>query len=200
MARPVDIEKRRDLAMRAVEVLQKEGLDISNSRLADALGVKRPTLLYYFPARARLVEQALEELLTEQMVFVMERVNAHTHPIDRLYAQLCAVHEFHRECADRVVFLSQAIATSARSRMARIFDVGDRVFRAQRDAAKELVRAGIEDGTVAPCDPDALVSVIRALTDGLMVQRVMLGTELEPAHDFVWKHLLEPLKREGSER
>jgi AcrR family transcriptional regulator len=194
MARPVDIEKRRDLGRRAVEVLRTEGLDISNSRLAEALELKRPTLLYHFPSRAHLVERALEELLTEQMMFVMSRVNQHTHPIDRLYAQICAVHEFHRDREDRIVFLSQAIATTSRARMTEIIEVGNRVFAAQRAAATELLRAGIENGTVAPCDPDALVATIRAAQDGLMVQRVMNGVELAPIHEFLWTNLFRPLK------
>lgn len=198
MARPVDIEKRRDLAQRAVEVLQQEGFDISNSRLAEALGVKRPTLLYHFPTRTVLVERALEELLTEQMFFVLAKVNAHQHPIDRLFAQICAVHEFHDGREERVVFLSQAIAMTSKPRMAEIIDVGNRVFAAQRAAATELLREGIAAGTVAPCDPDALVATIRATQDGLMVQRVMTRLDLAPIHDFIWKHLLEPLKREGN--
>jgi len=199
MGRPVDIEKRRDLARRAVEVLSREGLDISNSRLAEALELKRPTLLYHFPSRAHLVEHALEELLTEQMLFVMSRVNEHTHPIDRLFAQICAVHEFHKDREDRIVFLSQAIATTSRPRMAEIIDVGNRVFAAQRAAATDLIRQGIEEGTVAPCDPDAVVATIRAAQDGLMVQRVMTDVDLAPIHDFMWKHILEPLKRERTE-
>lgn len=197
MARPIDIEKRRDLAQRAVQILQEEGFDISNSRLAEALGVKRPTLLYHFPTRAVLVERALEELLTEQMVFVMGRVNEHQHPIDRLFAQIRAVHEFHRDREERVVFLSQAIAMTSKPRMTEIFDVGNRVFAAQRAAAEELLREGIANGTVAPCDPAALVATLRATQDGLMVQRVMAGIDLGPVHDFIWEHLLAPLKREG---
>lgn len=195
MARPVDMDKRRDLASRAVEVLRREGLDIPNSRLAEALELKRPTLLYHFPSRADLVAHALEELLTDQMIFVMSRVNQHTHPIDRLFAQVKAVHEFHRDREDRVVFLSQAIATTARTEMTGIIDVGNRVFAAQRAAATDLLRQGIAEGTVAPCDPEALVATIRAAQDGLMVQRVMTGVDLTPVHDFLWKHVLEPLKR-----
>jgi AcrR family transcriptional regulator len=199
MGRPIDIEKRRELGQRAVEVLREEGLDISNARLAEALEIKRPTLLYHFPSRAHLVEQALEELLTEQMVFVMERVNQHSHPIDRINAQIRAVHEFHRDREDRIVFLSQAIATSSRARMDEIIDVGNRVFAAQRAAATELLRDGIEKGIVAPCDPEALIATIRAAQDGLMVQRVMTGVDLAPVHDFIWKHVLEPLKIERHE-
>jgi AcrR family transcriptional regulator len=196
MARPAEIEKRNDLAQAAVEILQREGLDISMARLADALGMKRPTLLYHFPTKAHIVEKALEELLTEQAIFVLGKVSEHTHPIDRLYAQIRAVHEFHHGREARLVFLSQAIAASSGERMAQIIDVGNRVFEAHRKAAGELIRRGIADGTVAPCDPDAIVAMIRALTDGLMVQRVMTGVDVAPVHQMLWEHVLRPLKIE----
>ena len=81
MARPSEPEKRRELARHAVEVLQREGVDMSMSQLADALDVKRPTLLYHFPSKSHIVESALEDLLSEQRQYVMARVEAHTHPM-----------------------------------------------------------------------------------------------------------------------
>jgi AcrR family transcriptional regulator len=194
MARPPDPEKRLELARRAVAVLQREGLEISWSRLAEALEIKRPTLLYHFPTRSHIVEVALEDLLREQALFVLERIAEHRHPIDRLFAQMRAVHAFHHGREERIVFLSQAIATSAGGRLAEIIEVGNRVFAPYREAAAELVRQGVRDGLVRPCDVDALMATVRALNDGLMVQRVMTGVDLEPVHHFLWEQLLQPLK------
>ena len=194
MARPPEPEKRLELAREAAEVLEREGLEISTSRLAEALGLNRSTLLYHFPTRARIIETALEALLMEQAIFVLGKVDEHRHPIDRLYAQLRAVHEFHHGREARIVFLSQAIAASG-DRMAAIIEVGNQVFEAHRRAAADRVRAGIERGTVNPCDADALVNTVRAVTDGLMVQRVMTGLDLTPVHELLWKNLLAPLKR-----
>lgn len=166
------------------------------SRLAEALGTKRPTLLYHFPTRSHIVEVALEDLLREQSVFVLQRVNEHSHPIDRLNAQLRAMHAFHHKSEARIVFLSQAIAASAGARIDALMEVGNRVFEPYRRAAADLLREGIANGTVAEHDADSLMAVIRALTDGLLVQRVMTKLDLAPVHDFVWTHLLQPLKRE----
>lgn len=198
MARPSEPEKRLEMARDAVSVLARLGLGTPMSRLADELGVKRPTLHYHFPTRGHIFETALEELLTEQALFVMERVNRHDHPIDRLFAQLQAVHEFHHGREERIVFLSQAIAASG-ERMSEIIAVGNRVFESQRRAAVKLLEDGMADGTVAPCDAESLVAVIRALTDGLMVQRVMTDVDLAPVHQFLWAHLLSPLKRKRKE-
>ncbi len=94
------------------------------------------------------------------------------------------------------MFLSQAIAASG-ERMAAIIEVGNQVFEAHRRAAADRVREGIERGIVAPCDADALVNMVRAVTDGLMVQRVMTGLDLAPVHELLWTNLLRPLKRKA---
>lgn len=194
MSRPPDPEKRRTMARSAVEVLEREGLGISAARLAEAIGVKRPTLLYHFPTYGDVVEAALQELLIEQSAFVLERVERHAHPIDRLYAQVQAVHAFHRGRERRIVFLTQAIAATAGTRASAILEAGSQVFEAHRRAAADRIRKGIEEGIVAPCDPDALVALVRAVIDGLMVQRVVSGLDFGPVHALLWDRLLAPLK------
>lgn len=196
MARPPEPEKRRELARRAARILEKEGLEISAARLAEALEIKRPTLLYHFPTYGHLLEVALEDLLVEQTAFVLSKIEEHEHPLDRLYAQLQAVHAFHDGREARVVFLTQAIAASAGKRLPEILATGTRVFEAYRRDAAERIKQGIAAGIVAPCDAEALVTVVRSMIDGLMLQRVTGGIELPRAHQFVWEHVLAPLKIE----
>jgi AcrR family transcriptional regulator len=198
MARPAETDKRLDLARRAVAILQREGLELSAAQLAERLGVKRPTLLYHFPSYAPIFETVLQESLAEQALFVMAQVEEHEHPIDRLYAQLRAVHEFHRGREERILFLTQAIAATGGTRARAIVEAGSQVFEAYRRAAADRIREGIAQGLVAPCDADALVALMRAINDGLMIQRVFGGLALEPVHELVWERLLLPLKLEAA--
>ena len=200
MPRYPNPHKKRALARRAVEVLEREGLGIPAARLAAELGVKRPTLLYHFPSYGQIVEAALQDLLTEQAAYVMARVEEHEHPIDRLYAQVKAVHAFHHGREGRVVFLTQAIAATSGARMKEIVEAGNMVFDAQRRAAVGRLKKGIAAGTVGPCDVDALVALVRAVIDGLMVQRVVTGRSLAPVHELLWERVLKPLKRTGRTR
>jgi AcrR family transcriptional regulator len=195
MARPLDHDKRRALAREAVALMQREGVDVSMTRLAEGLGLKRPTLLYHFPTRAHIVETALQEMMMTQAAFVLARIESETHPLRRLYAQVCAVHEFHHGNEARLVFLTQAIATTGGERMKAIVEGAAKIFEAHRRANADRIRAGIAAGTVAPCDPDALVQLVRAVTDGLMLQRVTEGITLEPVHTLLWENLLAPLER-----
>ncbi len=194
MARPVDRKKRRDLARRAVEALQKLGLEASMTQLAAELDVKRPTLLYHFPNKAAIVEYALEDILAEQAIFVIQRQEEHEHPIDQLFAQIVATHEFHHGKEARVLFLTQLLASAGTERAEQIMHVGNMAFEARRQVMAGRLRKGIEEGTVRPHDVNALISVVRSFNDGLIIQRVMLGAELAPIHAFIWEHVLSPLK------
>jgi AcrR family transcriptional regulator len=194
MARPAEPEKKLEIAREAVTILQREGVDLSMAALADALSLKRPTLLYHFPTKADLVQLALIDLLTEQHAFVTEKVAKHMHPIDRLYAHLRAVHAFHAGNEARVVFLTQAIAATAGSQLPQIIAAGNAVFEAHRDDTVARLREGIREGTVGPCNPEALFACVRALVDGLMVQRVVTHAPLHASHEFIWEHVLRPLK------
>jgi len=194
MARPVDIEKRRDLGANAVKFLTVHGLETSTAKLAEGLGIKRPTLLYYFPDRIAIFEEALAQLLGEQAIFVVGRMSQHTHPIDQLYAQVQAVHEFHHDREERVLFLTQALAVGGKERTRNIVAIGNQVFESHRQALTQRIKDGIKDGLVVDCDADSLIRICRACIDGLMVQRVMTQCDLAPIHTLLWDGLLAPLK------
>ncbi len=198
MARPVDIDKRREIARRAIAVLQEEGLDLSMARLADALGLKRPTLLYYFPDRAAIAETALEDLLMEQAGYVLSKMAEHRHPLDQIFAQVRAIHAFHHGKEQRLIFLAQAIAAANRERMQAIIAVGNRVFEAHRQAMVARLQDAIDSGQMRPCDPEALMQLVRAVNDGLIVQRVMTGIDLDAVHRLLWEQVLRPLKVENT--
>jgi AcrR family transcriptional regulator len=195
MARPRDTEKTRELALRAAAVLEREGLTISTEQLARELDLKRPTLLYHFPTHGHIIELALTDLLLEQAAHVERRVSAHTHPIDRLYARLCAILEFHHGRETRLLFLTQAIAVTGGKRVGEILVAAAALFDAARRDMVERIEKGIEEGIVHPCDAKALVSLLRALVDGLTVQRVTAGGSVDSVHEMFWERVLLPLKR-----
>lgn len=65
------------------------------------------------------------------------------------------------------------------------------VFRAAQVAA---IEEGVAQGLVKATHASALVAVVRALVDGLMVQRVLTNVDLAPVHALVWERFLAPLK------
>jgi hypothetical protein len=141
------------------------------------------------------VRAALTELLAEQAAHVEARVEAHDHPIDRLYARLCAIHEFHAGREARVLFLTQAIAVTGGGSVTEILKAASDFFEpARRDMVSRIER-GIEEGIVQPCDAKALVALVRAVIDGLTIQRVVSPRAVPAAHTMFWEKVLLPLKQ-----
>ena len=198
MARPRETEKRRELAQRAAAVLEEKGLTIPTEQLARELGINRTTLLYHFPTYAEIIQTVLGELLVEQAAFVELRVAEHEHPIDRLYARVRAAHSFHQGNERRLLFLTQAVAVTGGAEVTAILRGAADLFAPGRRALVTAIERGIEEGTVAPCDARAVVALVRAVIDGLTIQRVTEGGAIEPAHRFLWEHVLAPLKRSGA--
>ena len=140
------------------------------------------------------MQAALAELLMEQAAFVEKRVEEHEHPIDRIYARLTAVNDFHEGRETRLLFLTQAIAVTAGARAAEIITSASDLFEGARQEMVTRIERGIEEGIVHPCDAKALVALLRAVIDGLTIQRVVSPRTVPAVHEMFWKTVLEPLK------
>src|SRR5256885_8103533 len=99
MPRQPDLAYRAQLARDAFAVLQARGVGTSMRELAEALGVKRPTLYFYFPDLGAVFETVLEQTyraLAEEVV-ARTRAQGIDHPLDRLRAVVDATIAFHRQ-------------------------------------------------------------------------------------------------------
>src|SRR5262245_21364494 len=97
MPRRPDLPRRAQLARAAFEVLRARGMQISMRELADALGVKRPTLYFYFPDLHAVFESVIDQMYRALAEAVIARMQAVEHPLDRLAAVGEATLAFHRE-------------------------------------------------------------------------------------------------------
>src|SRR6185295_20052755 len=92
-----DLARRTELAHAAFDVLRARGMQTSMRELADALGVKRPTLYFYFPDFGAVFETVLDQMYQALAQNVVARTRAVDHPLDRLRAVVDATIAFHRE-------------------------------------------------------------------------------------------------------
>jgi AcrR family transcriptional regulator len=137
-----------------LELMRTRGLGrLTMSELATALGVKRPTLYFYFRDLSGLLLAAVEEVYRAYAVHIAARLAPIDHPVEALGELARATVAYQRERRDLVILLFQLWAAGdaepelllARSRAA------GQVLRADLVAR---VRAGVERGVVAPCDPE----------------------------------------------
>src|SRR4051794_2918535 len=156
MPRRADLVRRAELAHAAFEVLRTRGMQTSMRELADALGIKRPTLYFYFPDLGAVFETVLEQMYQALTEAVIARVRDQAHPIDRLRAVIDGTLAFHRERPQLISGLLQLWAHGGRD-LATVLERERRGVLAARDALVADLRAGIARKEVRACDPERIV-------------------------------------------
>ena len=195
MARPVDHEKRKEIVQRAFEVVLERGVaKTTMSHIAQALGMKRPTLYWYFSDVDKLFEAVAEGLEGRMLERTVAAMAAHDHPIDQLIAMLREVTAFYEE--ERTVVEGLVRLWSARPEASEMLAGRD---RRQREFLTSLVEQGIEAGRVRPCDAAGLVHTVFALVDGAVLRTVLVGVSPASMLEFAERNLLAPLRLPAGE-
>ena len=193
MPRRPDLARRSELAHAAFDVLRSRGMQISMRELAEALGVKRPTLYFYFPDLGAVFETVLDQMYRQLAETVITRVKAEAHPLDRLRAVVDATLEFHRERPQLIGGLLQLWAVGGRD-VATILDRERKVVLAGREALVADLRAGIARGEVRSCDPERIVDLVLAALDGVLVHHVLGIARVADVTQELAQRVLEPLR------
>lgn len=200
MARTPDQEKRAEIAQRAFEYLREQGgARVTMSALAQALDMKRSTLYWYYSDIASIFEEVLEQLLREQDHYVMQQLIGITHPIELMLSYVKAIHSFYEGREDMIVFLLQFWAAGDPQSPNRTLEKLRDHYKPRRALAIQLIEDGISAGQIIPCDAKALVSLVGAVVDGLLVQCVIEESlDLRP-HYALLEQFLAPLKGPAGE-
>jgi TetR/AcrR family transcriptional regulator len=193
MPRRPDLARRAELARAALDVLRTRGMQTSMRELADALGIKRPTLYFYFPDLGAVVESVLDQLYQTLTETVVARVREHDHPIDRLRAVIDATLAFHRERPQLVAGLLQLWALGGRD-LSAVLERERCGVLAARDALVADLRAGIARKEVRPCEPERIVDLVLAFVEGAVVHHVLGIARSDDTTDELARRVLEPLR------
>ena len=193
MPRRPDLARRAELATAAFEVLRTRGVQTSMRELADALGVKRPTLYFYFPDLGAVFESVLDQMYGELGQFVMKRLEAVNHPLDRLRMVVQATLEFHRERPQLISGLLQLWSVSGRD-FAKLLDRESRIVEGSRAALVADLRAGIARKDASPCDPEHVVGLVLAVLSGVLVHHVLGIARPDGVIEEMAARIIEPLR------
>jgi len=202
MPRRPDLERRSQLARAAFDVLRTRGMQISMRELAEALGVKRPTLYFYFPDLGTVFETVLDQMYLALAEEVTASIRAVDHPLDRLRAVVDATLAFHRDRPQLIGGLFQLWAAGGRD-FATVLDRERRVVVAARDALVTDLRAGIARKEVVACDPERIVDLVLAVVGGVLVHHVLGIAHTDEVLEELAARVIEPLrppKRKRSQR
>jgi AcrR family transcriptional regulator len=193
MPRRPDLARRQELAASAFEVLRTRGMQTSMRELADALGVKRPTLYFYFPDVGAVFETVLDQTYAALTELVIARVRNVDHPLDRLRAVVDATIAFHRERPQLIGGLFQLWAMGGRD-FQTVLERERRAVLVARDALVADLRAGIAKKQVRACEPERIVDLVLAVVDGVLVHHVIGIARPDGVIEELAARIIEPLR------
>ena len=193
MPRRPDLARRTELAAAAFEILRTRGVQTSMRELADGLGVKRPTLYFYFPDLNSIFETVLDQTYQQLAQTVIARTKAVEHPIDRLRTMVDATLQFHRDRPQLIGGLVQLWAVGGRD-MQALLDRERRVVSAVRDMLVGELRNAIAQKLVKPCNPEHVIDLVLAVVDGVLVHHVLGIARPDGVIQELADRVLEPLR------
>jgi AcrR family transcriptional regulator len=193
MPRRPDLARRTELAHAAFEVLRARGMQTSMRELADALGVKRPTLYFYFPDLNAVFETVLEQTYRAMAEEIAEAIRGVDHPLDRLRAVVSTTIAFHRARPQLIGGLFQLWAMGGRDFQA-FLDRERRTILMAREALVADLRAGVARREVAACDPERIVETVLAVVDGVLVHHVLGIARADHVLEELDARIIEPLR------
>ena len=195
MARAPDLARRAELAARAFDVIRTRGVtNTTMSDLAAELGLKRPTLYFYFKDLGAVFEAVLEETQRTYFAHVTAKVAGVAHPIDLLAQVMRATLEFHQGRRDRIVLLFQLWAVGGND-PERVIAKNRELVEPMRALLVKQIEHGVASGQIAPCDPAKLTDLALTVLDGALVHEVIRSASALPLVDEFEKRVLAPLRR-----
>lgn len=196
MGRKPDIERREEILDRAWVYLRQQGTEaLTMSSLAQALGMKRTTLYWYFKDLHALFLALLLRLLTRQHEHLEAHLANVDHPVDLLYQHALGVAAFFQGQEDIILLLATFWSRLGGGHPYQIIEASRSFFSPRREHFIQQLRRGIDQGLVHPCDPETVVRFVSAVVDGALVQSITHSGPSQPLHTFLWDHVLSPLKR-----
>lgn len=200
MARTIDHHKHAEIAMRAFEAIRARGVHgTSMSQVAADLGMKRSSLYWYFGSLGEIFEAVLQQTIDALAEFVQSQVSEERHPIALVERWMQASIAFYDKDPELIAVLAQFWAVGSSDRPELVFDRTRAFFEPVREAGVALLRAGIDEGTVRPCDAESLIHLCAATVDGLLVHRMSHGLQPHGALELFCAQMLRPLALQGSE-
>jgi TetR/AcrR family transcriptional regulator len=186
-------ERRRQLVTEAIRLFGAGGFDgTSLDQIADAAGIRKQTLLYYFPAKESLF-QACVDFVAARLSSEIERAleGDFAQPWDRVEAVIGVMFRLAEEWPEFPMFIREASWQSA-----EIVSKFAGVLEPLRKRALEFLERGMSEGDFRRQDPTLLVftlytAVVGSLTEAGVLRAVAGGPTGVDALKRREKELLE---------
>ena len=190
---------RATILAEARTIFARQGYaETSLREIAEAVGIKTPSLYAHFSSKEALYEEVYAEVAIEHTAFFddLARRSGELEPLARLRHLLEGIEAYYRDRPDLAEFSLRAAVTEygPGGQQLRV------IFLDSESKLAEAVRRTYEDGVAsesfAEGDADGFVALVFVLMDGLFLQLTHYAPEVyRERFDQAWRHLAAILSR-----
>lgn len=184
---------RARILAEARRVFARNGYGQASLReIAEAVGIKTPSLYAHFPSKEALYEAVYAEVVDEHTAFFDELVStsADLEPLPRLRHLLEGIGLYYRDRHDELEFSLRAAVDEYGSGGQNLREI----FLDSESTLAIAVRRAYDDGVAtdgfAPGDPEGFTALVFVIMDGLFLQHTHYGPDLySERFEQAWRHL-----------
>ena len=166
--------------------------EASLREIAEAVGIKTPSLYAHFPSKEALYEAVYAEVAVEHTAFFDELVRASgaLAPLPRLRHLLGGIEAYYRDRPDLAEFSLRAAVTEfgpGGSHLREIFLDSESALAA---AVRQAYDDGVAEGAFAAGDAEGFIALVFVIMDGLFLQLTHYTPELyRNRFEQAWRQL-----------
>lgn len=172
MPRQGGAERRTTIVEEAIRAFGREGYQgASLDQIAQAVGIRKQTLLYYFPTKDDLLEACLAAAGRRVADDIAAALEAPAEPGERAEAVIRAVYALAEEWPEFPMFIREAgrLGAGAFDRFAGALDP-------LRERAIEYLQAGMDAGMMRKQDPALLLFTLYTAVIGSLTEASVLSS------------------------
>jgi len=191
----VSLDRRRELALAAFAVLRERGAhNVTMSDLAGALGMKRPTLYWYFRDLGHVFDVVFEHVLERQRAWIGERVSRVEHPVDQVLAYADAVDAYFDDEGPMLLSLISFWGVTQGDQPNRVIEIAMKSFLPARALAIARLDQAVREGQAERCDATGVIDLVAVAIDGCLLHRVARALAWNDVRAVLWERVLAPLR------
>lgn len=172
MPRQGGAERRTTIVEEAIRAFGREGYQgASLDQIAQAVGIRKQTLLYYFPTKDDLLEACLAAAGRRVADDIAAALEAPAEPGERAEAVIRAVYALAEEWPEFPMFIREAGRLGAGA-----FERFGGALEPLRERAIEYLQAGMDAGLMRKQDPALLLFTLYTAVIGSLTEASVLSS------------------------
>lgn len=192
------MSRARILAEARTVFARKGYAEASLREIAEAVGIKTPSLYAHFPSKEALYEAVYAEVVVDHTAFFDElvRTSSDLPPMQRLHHLLAGIEVYYRDRPDLAEFSLRGAIAEYQPTGAKLREIFLSSESTLSIAVGRAYDDGVTAGVFAPGDRDGFIALVFVVMDGLYLQLTHYAQDLyRERFEQAWRVLSASLHR-----